>query len=161
MALTNYQGCSGSNWGINTGNAFATAFPVTDPNPAYGQDGLDNGNGMFYRTDGKRPLTLNNITDGTSSTFMIGESLHTYNQHTGGWAYPNYVNATCAIPLNYNDAAGNSGSWPNRYSFHSKHSNGANFGFADASVRFVVNGINLATYRGLSTISGGEVVTPP
>ena len=164
MAITNYQGCSGSNWGFNTSGTYTTAFPVADTSPAPGvnpEDGLDNGNGMFYRTSGKRQLTLTNITDGTSNTFMIGENLHSYNQHTGGWAYANYVNATCAIPLNYNDVAGNAGSWPNRYSFHSKHTGGANFCFGDASVRYVANGINAATYQGLATIARGETVSPP
>jgi prepilin-type N-terminal cleavage/methylation domain-containing protein/prepilin-type processing-associated H-X9-DG protein len=159
LALTNYKGCSGSNWGINTGATFTTAFPVADP--VLGEDGLDHGNGIFYRTDGKRKLTLVGITDGTSNTFMIGEDLHSYDQHCGGWAYPNYVNSTCAIPLNYNDGPPSGyRNWPNRYSFHSKHPNGANFCFADGSVRFVSDSINLATYRALATISGGEVIQP-
>jgi prepilin-type N-terminal cleavage/methylation domain-containing protein len=163
MGLTNYQGCSGCNWGVNTGATFTTAFPVTDPNPILGKDGLDHGNGMFYRTDGNRPLRFTDITDGTSSTFMIGENLHSYNQHTGGWAYPNYVNATCAIPLNYNDGpASGYGDWPNRYSFHSQHPAGANFCFADASVHFITNEISITTYQALSTIQSGstEVIGP-
>src|SRR5262249_9848463 len=46
MAITNYKGCSGSNWGWNgisaggVGNAFTTAFPVSDPDPSLGRDGL-------------------------------------------------------------------------------------------------------------------------
>ncbi len=167
MGLTNYKAVSGSNWGINTGAAFATAFPI--PDPATGSKfGLDvdpntghGPNGMFYRTDGKRKLTIQGITDGTSSTWMIGESMHTYDQHCGGWAYANYVNATCAIPLNYQDLGNNYGDWPNRYSFHSNHDNGANFALADGSVRFVSNDINIATYRALATIAENEAVTLP
>jgi prepilin-type N-terminal cleavage/methylation domain-containing protein/prepilin-type processing-associated H-X9-DG protein len=164
MGLTNYKGCSGSNWGFNTSGTFTTAFPVADPslgpspNPA--EDGLDHGNGVFYRTDGNRPLRLPGITDGTSNTFLIGEDLHSFDKHCGGWAYPNYVNSTCAIPLNYADPGGTYADWPNRYSFHSKHTNGANFCFADGGVRFVSDGINLATYRALATIRGGEVIDP-
>jgi prepilin-type N-terminal cleavage/methylation domain-containing protein/prepilin-type processing-associated H-X9-DG protein len=164
MALTNYQGCSGSNWGYNSGSTFNTAFPVKDPNPPAGvnaEDGLDHGNGMFYRTDGNRPLRLTDITDGTSNTFMLGENLHSYNQHTGGWAYPNYVVGTCAIPLNYNDGpASNSGNWPNRYSFHSQHPGGANFCFADATVHWISDSINIDTYRALSTIHGSDPIDP-
>jgi prepilin-type N-terminal cleavage/methylation domain-containing protein len=58
MSLINYRGVSGSNWGINgTGDAtFATAFPNADPDPFLDRRGLDRGNGMFYRSDGSRPL---------------------------------------------------------------------------------------------------------
>ena len=97
---------------------------------------------------------------------MLGEDLHSYNQHTGGWAYPNYVNSTCAIPLNYNDGppgapSAGYGNWPNRYSFHSYHVGGANFCFADGTVRFVENNITAATYQGYwATIRGGESVLP-
>jgi prepilin-type N-terminal cleavage/methylation domain-containing protein/prepilin-type processing-associated H-X9-DG protein len=164
MGLTNYKGVSGSNWGYNSGGTFTTAFPVKDttgvtsPNA---EDGLDHANGMFYRSDGNRPLRFNQITDGLSNTFMLGEDMHSYNQHCGGWAYPNYVNGTCAIPLNYNDGPPSGlGNWPNRYSFHSQHTGGANFAYADASVHFITDSINIVTYQALSTIHGGEVIAP-
>src|SRR5262249_14723968 len=83
LGLTTYRGCSGSNWGFNSGGTFNTAFRVPDPQLGTGisaQDGLDNGNGMFYRTDGKRRLTFRGITDGVSNTFMIGESSHSFDK---------------------------------------------------------------------------------
>jgi prepilin-type N-terminal cleavage/methylation domain-containing protein/prepilin-type processing-associated H-X9-DG protein len=158
LGLTSYKGCSGSNWGFNTSGFFVTAFPVKDPDPSMNEDGLDNGNGMFYRTDGKRKLMLTDITDGTSNTIMLGEDMHSFDQHCGGWAYPNYVIATCAIPLNYTDPGKTYTDWPNRYSFHSRHDNGANFCFADGAVRFVNNSINLDAYRALATIRGNEPI---
>jgi prepilin-type N-terminal cleavage/methylation domain-containing protein/prepilin-type processing-associated H-X9-DG protein len=172
MGLTNYKGCSGSNWGYNgAGNPnvantltpnIGSVFNVPDPITG-SYDGLDLGNGIFYRSDGYRPLTLVGITDGTSNTFMIGEDMHNYDQHCGGWPYPNYANATCGIPLNYNDGPPGSpspgyGDWENRYSFHSNHPGGANFCFADGTVRFVSNDVNLNTYRALATIRAGESV---
>ncbi len=160
MGLINYRGCSGSNWGVNTGSSFTTAFPVADLDPGVGKDGLDRGNGIFYRTDGKRKLTLRGILDGSSNTFMIGESTHTFDQHCGGWPYPNYVHGTCAIPLNYADPGNSYNNWPNRYSFQSKHTAGANFCFADGAVRYVTNSVNIQTYQGLATIRGGETVNP-
>ena len=160
MSLINYKGVSGSNWGANGSTPFTTAFRVIDPDPTYGQMGLDKGNGIFYRSDGARKLTLVGITDGTSNTFMIGESSHTFDQHCGGWAMYNYVNATCGIPLNNLDPGATSTNWPNRYSFKSYHDGGGNFCFADGTVRFVVDGINIVTYRGLATIRGGEAVSP-
>jgi prepilin-type N-terminal cleavage/methylation domain-containing protein/prepilin-type processing-associated H-X9-DG protein len=168
MGLTNYKGCSGSNWGYNNNlstqpfaSTFVTNFPVQDPNPNLSFDGLDHGNGVFYRSDGKRRLTLIGITDGTSNTFMIGEDMHSFDQHCGGWPYPNYTNATCAIPLNYPDSGNTYADWPDRYSFHSQHFGGANFCFADGSVRFIEDGINLQTYYALATIAGGETVDLP
>jgi prepilin-type N-terminal cleavage/methylation domain-containing protein/prepilin-type processing-associated H-X9-DG protein len=160
MGLTNYRGVSGYNWGMNGSSTFTTAFAVADPDATYGQRGLDMGNGIFYRSDGNRVLTLPKITDGTSNTLMIGESTHSYDQHCGGWAMPNYVNGTCAIPLNYNDPPpATYGNWPNRYSFRSFHSGGGNFCLADGSVRFVSQGININIYRNACSIRGGETAT--
>jgi prepilin-type N-terminal cleavage/methylation domain-containing protein/prepilin-type processing-associated H-X9-DG protein len=155
MGITNYKGCSGDNWAwANNG-----AYNYSDIAP-YNNNGLDSGNGMFYRSDGNRKLTLTGITDGTSNTFAIGEDMHSYDQHCGGWAYPNYVCSTVAIPLNYVDTYSTSyGNWGSRYSFHSNHTGGANFTFADASVHFISNGIDFNTYRALGTIKGGEVLT--
>jgi len=163
MSLINYKGVSGSNWGTNgLGSAinFTSAYPNTDPDPTYGSKGLDMGNGMFYRADGSRKLTISGITDGTSNTLMVGEDSHTWNQHCGGWGFANYVNGTCAIPLNYQDTGGtaNKGNWPNRYSFYSYHTGGGNFALADGSVRFISANITLANYRAAATIRGGEAL---
>lgn len=55
----------------------------------------------------------------------------------------------------------NASNWINNYSFYSQHAGGANFGMADGTVRFVNDNIDIATYRALATISGGEVVQAP
>jgi prepilin-type N-terminal cleavage/methylation domain-containing protein len=153
MSITNYKGVCGSNWDWGS---FTVADAVSGST-----NGLDQGNGVFYRSDGARVLTLLGITDGTSNTFMIGESNHLTDQHCGGWAYPNYVTATCAIPLNYQDIGNNYSDWGNRYSFHSFHDQGANFAVADGTVRFIQNSINITIYRALATINGQEAVTMP
>lgn len=45
--------------------------------------------------------------------------------------------------------------------FRSDHPGGVQFLFADGSVRFLSESVDLALYRGLSTIAGGEVVSRP
>ncbi len=46
-----------------------------------------------------------------------------------------------------------------QFGFRSLHPGGANFAFADGSVRFVKESVNLATYRALGTRAGGEVIS--
>ena len=154
VASTSYKGVSGSNWcwgsWVNTG-------------PTGNCNGLDLGDGIFWRSDFRRPLRLVQITDGTSNTLMIGEDMGSNNIHNA-WYYANGANGTCSIPLNTAvtpqelAAQGGAGNWPNVYSFRSRHTGGANFAIADGSVRFVSQSINLATYRAASTHSGGEVI---
>jgi prepilin-type N-terminal cleavage/methylation domain-containing protein/prepilin-type processing-associated H-X9-DG protein len=45
-----------------------------------------------------------------------------------------------------------------QYGFRSRHPGGANFAFADGSVKFLKNGVGLAIYRALGTRRGGEVI---
>jgi prepilin-type N-terminal cleavage/methylation domain-containing protein len=150
---TNYKGVAGSNWAWGS---FTNAGPSGDAN------GLDNGDGFFFRSDGQKPKTLAGISDGLSNTFMVGEDLPARNAHCG-WTRANYSTGTCAIPLNNAMQAGqpgfnNPGDWPNVYSFRSNHSQGANFGLGDGSVRFVRQAVDLATYRAMATAAGGETL---
>jgi prepilin-type N-terminal cleavage/methylation domain-containing protein/prepilin-type processing-associated H-X9-DG protein len=160
VGQTNYKGVCGYNWGWGTWQ-----YTVGGTN-----DGLDHGNGIFYRSDGAPntgghgPLTMTAITDGTSNTFLAGEDIPSLNVHCD-WAFFNHAVGTCAIPLNYGvppnvDPSGNT-DWPNVYSFRSRHTNGANFVFADGGVQFITNSIATNVYQGLSTYSGGEVVARP
>lgn len=156
IASTSYKGVSGGNWAWGS-------YPYTPPTG--GNNGLDAGNGIFYRSDFNRPLTMTGITDGTSNTFMIGESIGELDIHNA-WYYSNTANGTCAIPLNNAMVAGqpgfnNAGDWPNVYSFRSRHSGGAFFALADGTVRWCNQSIALQTYRDLASIRGGESVVLP
>jgi prepilin-type processing-associated H-X9-DG protein len=166
VASTSYKGVSGSQW--THGGAFNASTNAwrNDLGSAGGGDGVIGSNGMFYREDVKRKLTLANIIDGTSNTMMIGEDVGALNIHNA-WAYANGAVGTCAIPLNIGSApltapAGvnaTPGQWPNVYSFRSLHSGGANFALADGSVKFVRSSIDLASYRNACTHAGGEVLS--
>jgi prepilin-type N-terminal cleavage/methylation domain-containing protein/prepilin-type processing-associated H-X9-DG protein len=152
---TNYKGVSGSNWAWGT---------WTNVGPSGNNNGLDAGDGFFYRSDDGRPLTLAGITDGLSNTLMVGEDVPDRNTHCG-WPNSNYATGTCAIPLNTSLPGSNpvfdKGDWPNVYSFRSRHTGGANFGLGDGSIRFIPQSIDLTVYRQSATRSGGEVATLP
>ena len=157
LALTNYKGVSGSNWG--TGDWRNNCAPG---DPYYPYCGPDNGDGMFWREDSRRVLRLSDITDGTASTFMAGEDLPALNRWSG-WAFANHTNDTCAIPPNtfVSPVTGlpySEWDWSNVWSFKSRHPGGLNFAFADGHVSFIRDTIALLTYRQLATIRGGEIV---
>jgi len=114
--------------------------------------------------------SLNSIPDGTSNTIAIGESTqkdHAYSTlfgpywgtgtHTAvhGWGYdsnttPNYPYGPCAQNSNRN--------CPYAWGFGSRHSGVTNFVLLDGSVRGIRDSIDPATWAGLCTPEGGEVV---
>lgn len=171
-APTNYKGVCGSNWGNGDGrwnppqpNPYNLA-----PNPGAGTfnfpnaNGLDDGNGVLDRSNGNRGkrYTLVGITDGTSNTFMIGESTPQKCNWTGAWAYSNNASGTCAIHPNAKQTNGQDflrTDWPNCYSFHSNHSGGVQFALGDGSVRFISDSIDILTYRCMGTRNGNEPLT--
>jgi prepilin-type N-terminal cleavage/methylation domain-containing protein/prepilin-type processing-associated H-X9-DG protein len=164
VGLTNYKGVSGANWGddlTGVGLYHHTDWRNLGTNGSY--DGLSNGDGMFYRTDYTRKLTVRDISDGASATFMFGEDLSSQNRWLS-WPYANNAYGTCAIPPNIRRSDGtlyDPADWPNTWSFRSNHGGGLHFAYADGSVHFVSDSIDLRVYRAASTIRGGEPMTPP
>lgn len=170
-AVTNYKGCSGSNWGW--GDAICRhTWPrgghwPNDPN------GLDHGNGIIMRnTDGdpRTWVSIAEVTDGTSNTFAIGETVPRWCRYTWWWHF-DATTATCGIPLNYkSDAIRTNPSktletewadWGNNKCFMSRHPGGANFAFCDGSVKFISETIDLYIYRMLANRGDGEAVQVP
>jgi prepilin-type N-terminal cleavage/methylation domain-containing protein/prepilin-type processing-associated H-X9-DG protein len=165
VGQTNYKGVCGSNWAWSSIGSHNNAGPTGNSN------GLDVGDGIFYRTDGipgtpgHGPLTLNAIKDGTSNTFMVGEDIPEVNQWCA-WPYSNASVGTCAIPPNWALQSGQAGwnqtwNWPEIYSFRSYHPGGLQFAYADGHVAFISESIDMNLYRALATYKGGEAVTPP
>jgi prepilin-type processing-associated H-X9-DG protein len=176
--VTNYKGVAGANWGWGTYTQ--TSGPFLNTKWGVTNNGLDRGNGIFFRGHGGAPFTvvssskLADVSDGTSNTLMIGEAVPRWTTHTWWW-YFNGSTATAAIPPNAPApncggtwAATNSkvqnldicwGNWPENYSFFSKHTGGVQFALADGSVRFISENIDLTVYRGAATMANGEVTT--
>jgi prepilin-type N-terminal cleavage/methylation domain-containing protein/prepilin-type processing-associated H-X9-DG protein len=135
--------------------------------------------GIFYIDSGVR---LADIRDGSSNTLLFGERYHRDPQYDlqhnifwpgsasmaqwGRWAYVanagamGNVTLSTAAPINYQmSPGGDFFTVENRVcAFGSGHPGGANFAFADGSVRFLSESTPLLTLQALSTRCGGEVV---
>lgn len=108
----------------------------------------------------RKPTKFRDITDGTSNTFLLGESDFTpqgvpSTSYGSIWAY-GYCYGWGVTDLRFNNHVdGGTGA------FRSQHPGGANFSLVDGSVRFTAETIDHGLYQGLSTRAGGEVVQLP
>ncbi|HVA49850.1 MAG TPA: DUF1559 domain-containing protein [Pirellulales bacterium] len=161
VGQSTYKAVSGANWGTDStwppGSAAPTPIPTEWPhigtNGSY--DGLSEGDGAMYRSDYKVHRGIDDISDGTSNTLLIGEDVPSANSSVS-WPYANNAYGTCAIPPNlmrYDPA-----DWPNTWSFRSRHPGGLNFAIADGSARWLSDSIELPVYRALATIRGHEIL---
>jgi prepilin-type N-terminal cleavage/methylation domain-containing protein/prepilin-type processing-associated H-X9-DG protein len=138
-----------------------------------GPPGRDNGNGLFYRN---HSVTIAQITDGTSMTFAAGEKSQNLSRATWTGAVSN-----AAVPLvalqagaGFDPEGGGAlviahtgeSHGPNSPSglahgdqYWSLHPGGANFVFADGSVRFVKEQVGFTIFQSLATKAGGEVLS--
>jgi prepilin-type N-terminal cleavage/methylation domain-containing protein len=174
VGLTNYKGVAGANWGYYRNATLAndagrppniaTDARWINPSTLNGSyNGLNDGDGIFFRADYKIKRRIPDIGDGTSNTFMIGEDIPSKNVHCA-WPFANTATGTCGIGPNAKRPNGTeygAGDWPNVYSFRSRHAGGLQFALADGSIMYISDGIALSTYRALATIKGGEIVTLP
>jgi prepilin-type N-terminal cleavage/methylation domain-containing protein/prepilin-type processing-associated H-X9-DG protein len=125
------------------------------------------------------------ITDGDSNTLLFGERYHRDPEYDrqipvvwpgispigglGRWSYVADVRANgqltlhAPVQINYRVPTGGvKSTLEDRSSaFGSGHPGGANFAFADGSVRFLSDSTPLSTLKALSTRAGDEVVTLP
>jgi prepilin-type N-terminal cleavage/methylation domain-containing protein/prepilin-type processing-associated H-X9-DG protein len=151
MGLTSYPGCSGT---YPTYGSSGTQ--TTPPNPLpY--------NGIFYVNNTTR---LTDIPDGTAFTLFFGErsrlNLNTTStsQVLGAWAWANIYtmeDMTCNTSVPMEGILAH-----DLNAFGSVHNGGqgANFAFADGSVKFLLKSIDTTLYQKLSTKAGGEPIDP-
>lgn len=138
-----------------------------------GDGGKSANNGIFVRDGKPRPQDKNfvynkSVTDGTSNTIMIGESAFGPRDEdnnmrpwalgaVGDWLY-NVRNISYPVNAAYR---GHNTINPKRsdVSMGSEHTNGAHFAFADNSVRFLSDDLDLRTLYYLASRSGDETVS--
>ena len=137
-----------------------------------------NQDGMFYACS---RIKFRDLSDGTSNTLMLGESYtdpafvkdgqamdHWYigspqadpcrcNGGTGGTEFTEFVGTTIA-PINARRVDPTLHGSLMELSFGSYHVSGAQFVLADGSVKFLSETMNMATYQGLSSRNGKEVL---
>lgn len=118
-------------------------------------------NGLFFRMTYYEPIPFKAITDGLSNTLMIGETVTEQDLHAAAYFSDGDV-ASCNMQLNFfitpPDREVIEQRWYDVRGFRSLHPGGVHFAMADASVRFIAEGIDHQLYRALSTRAGDEVV---
>jgi prepilin-type processing-associated H-X9-DG protein len=134
--------------------------------------------GFFDYRGTQRPPNIAGVTDGTSNTIIVGEVLPSAAADNNFWMF-NGSYAGTTVPLGFNSntvvpiAGGpcSSATWQSATApvgcrfgssakgFVSFHPGGSNFAFADGSVHFLKNSINLVTFCALGSRNGGEIVS--
>jgi prepilin-type N-terminal cleavage/methylation domain-containing protein/prepilin-type processing-associated H-X9-DG protein len=128
------------------------------------------GDGIFWRQCWG--VSIPQITDGTSNTFLAGEQIKGVTRWNE-WCEANATVASTAVPLNYlapgHVIQGGVGyytngnlatdDWPAWYSFRSLHPGGGNFAMCDGSVKFIKTSTSMPVYQGLSTRAFGEIIS--
>ncbi|NOY41109.1 MAG: DUF1559 domain-containing protein [Planctomycetes bacterium] len=156
VAVTSYKGVLGDHviWPQSTSHL--------DGNPFDCHNNVIGCNGLFWRTAYFKPIKLRQITDGMSNTFMVGEAVSSQDLHDAAY-FSDGDWASCNSPLNFFNIEDDPTilflQWYEQRGFRSLHPGGAQFVMADASVHFMVEGIDHSIYRGLATRNGEEVVS--
>jgi prepilin-type processing-associated H-X9-DG protein len=170
--FTNYKGNGGDvSWEepdvapFNSPSGYWT-YPAGGSVPGGCYRGTDSF-GIFWRyTYWRGGVKLREVSDGTSQTFLIGESTTADNESVawssdGDWGITqtqiNFDISTwppCIDPA----TSGSPACWKNTRGFRSYHPGGVNFAFTDGAVKFISENIDQKIYRALSTRASGEVV---
>ncbi len=123
----------------------------------YNNVGILRGDGMFFSLSSTR---FGDVTDGTSTTLMIGErsipeDLGWGWMICGGTECEHYLSAKRGLsPRSQNY-------WTDVRHFWSWHPGGTHFAMADGSVQFLAYEMDYNTYLALATRNGGEAVGRP
>lgn len=162
LACGNFKGCAGNTL---VSSMFFKWIPATGEMPPGDWHTTDKCNtGLFWRNDYlMKKARFKSISDGTSNTFMVGEVLPEYDQHSS-WAFSNGTWATCSINPNHLIGLATKTLEQLRQShyeslgFRSRHVGTVPFCFADGSVHSISETIDMVAYRALSTRSADDPI---
>jgi prepilin-type processing-associated H-X9-DG protein len=167
-AKSNYLGCMGWDPTPTARGGAATWANWTNPNGG-------TMNGILRQANSNNATwvtTIASISDGTSNTVLVGEVTESFtwpanSQNFSIWAGGNPLyagqgrqwNHLRLMDVNYPVNLTMVNNANSDRTFRSKHPGGANFLFADGTVRFISDSVNTAVYQALGTRNGGEVVS--
>jgi prepilin-type N-terminal cleavage/methylation domain-containing protein/prepilin-type processing-associated H-X9-DG protein len=186
VPVVNYHYSFGDNYAVyplSGANPWESPGPVTNGSPRIGWNGFWGTTGVIaapagdveagmrgfadYRTMTK-PASITSVTDGTSNTLIVGETLPVQDANNELWGATGTASG-CTLPINLFTGAISPASfgttvWSSRFSyanrgFKSNHPGGANFLFADGSCHFLKSSISLVTLCALGSKAGGEVLS--
>jgi prepilin-type N-terminal cleavage/methylation domain-containing protein/prepilin-type processing-associated H-X9-DG protein len=176
VPITNYNLSFGDNYAVlplSGANPWETAVGTIPQIGHNGFWGTKSSNGRMRGFSDYRDAQWCNIAsvkDGTSNTILCGEGLPAEDANNEMWGHTGAAVGT-TVPINWKtdlplSIAGGYGTtnWNGRFSyaargFKSRHPGGANFLFADGSVKFLKATIDRVTYAALGSRSGGEVIS--
>lgn len=156
---THYYGVMGAKGTAPSGDPYSIDpwHPGASP-PMFG--GGHATNGVLYRNSN---IKLSDVTDGTSKTFSVGEKSW-IGGYYGSWLAGisngqalSYSAKNVAYPLNSLSIDLTYNEW-NDVSFGSDHPAGAHFAFADGSVHFITENIELSLLKAAASRKSGELV---
>lgn len=158
---------------------YAACIGSADYNPYwsfFGQPRPELNGAIVYTDSSSGKTKFRDITDGTSSTLMVGETAYNlpdykfraHSECAGKsrysftyWCnpYPSSTACTTAYAFNPKDVP-NDGVWDSNWtrSFRSDHTGGVQFVLVDGSVHFLSENIDVGVLDSLATRNGGEVV---
>jgi prepilin-type N-terminal cleavage/methylation domain-containing protein/prepilin-type processing-associated H-X9-DG protein len=198
--VSNYNGSYGDNYNggalmAQGGLPWETPWNVTSLPPGQIRMGWNGSWGTTYHNGALRGYFdyetgqiagINDTTDGTSNTLLVGEVLPYQDAANGFWHSIGSTGGTttplgwdtslatpaqgcctgrcpgtsnCGFVHGYGGVSPTCRISPAAKGFKSAHPGGANFAFADGSVHFLKQSINLVTYNALGSRNGGEVIS--